>query len=93
MNFSAYSVLLFFAYYLYNNLKFQRYFNDLKIKYNFKTWHYGYFADRKLFKLLSDDDKNEFNLKAKKSDRVTLFFLLYSILIFVISGIFFNGKL
>jgi len=93
MNFSAISVLILFAYYFYNNIKYQRYVNDLKIKYNFKTWHYGFFADRKLRKLLTEVDRNEYMFRAKRSDRFSLFFLLYSILIFMISGIFFNGKL
>lgn len=65
----------------------------LRYKYNAETWHSGFFADRKLIRILNPEDKLEFKAKAKKLDRIFLYFLLYTIFIFMLSGIVFNGKL
>jgi hypothetical protein len=93
MRFSSISVLIFMLYYTYNSLRFNGYVDALRYKYKAQTWHYGFFADRKLYKKLNEEDKREFKLKAKRNDRILLLFIVYTIFIFMLSGIFFNGKL
>lgn len=65
----------------------------LRYKYKAETWHSGFFADRKLIRVLNPEDKVVFKEKAKKLDRLFLYFLLYTIFIFMLSGIIFKGKL
>ncbi len=51
------------------------------------------FADRKLFKMLNEEDLRAWKLKSKRLSNIQNCFLLYSVLIFMISGMFFGGKL
>jgi len=43
--------------------------------------------------MLNEDDLREWKLKSKRFGSIQLCFLLCTILIFMISGIFFDGKL
>jgi len=93
MNFSTITVLLFLLFYYRKQVIFSRYVAGLRYKYKAGTWHSGFFADRKLIRILNPEDKEEFKAKAKKLDRIFLYFLLYTIFIFMLSGMVFNGKL
>ncbi len=93
MTFSSLTVLILFFTYVFRHIQFNGFQQELRQKYHAETWHYGYFADRKLYKMLEPQDKFEWDLRSKKLSRFTLFFLLYSVFIFMISGVFFNGKL
>ena len=93
MNFSTITVLIFLVYYLWRISIFSGYKEELRYKYKAHTWHHGFFADLKLKKMLNEEDKKEFKAKARKLDKLLMWFLIYTILIFAISGIFLNGKL
>lgn len=93
MIFSTVTVLLFFIFYLRKQAIFSQFMAGLRYKYKAQTWHSGFFADLKLIRMLNPEDKAIFKEKARKLNRILLFFILYTIFIYMLSGIFFKGKL
>jgi Ni,Fe-hydrogenase I cytochrome b subunit len=93
MKFAGITVIILFLIYFFMSINLDRYRNELRKKYNARTWHYGYFADLKLYKLLNNDDKAIIDEKSKKLNRFLLFIILYTIFIFSLSGIILKAKL
>lgn len=93
MKFSVISVLIFFLYYFYKAGKPYKIESELKRKYNYYPWHYGFFAYRNLKKMITEEERKLLKEDDRRVGRVLLYFFLYTIFISMISGIFFDGKL
>ena len=93
MTYSTITVLLLFVIIWILDFKFRLYQKDIREKYNMNSLHHGYFVNRKVYKLLHAEDKLDWDVKLKKLNRFKLFFLLYAVFIFMLSGFVFNGKL
>jgi len=93
MNFSTISVLLFLIYVIIRHDNLSNYISDLRTKYNVSTWHSGFFADAKLRRILEPEDFLELKKRSKKVNLLFLYFIIYTLLIFSISGLLFKSKL
>ncbi len=88
LSFVSISIVLIFLIIFYKKQSdFSDFMGELRYKYKAETWHKGFFADRKLKKLLNEEDRFIFNQKAKKLDRFTLIFFLIVVLISVLNAV------
>ena len=87
------SVVIFFLYYFYQAGKSHKIESELKRKYNYYPWHYGFFAYRNLKKIITEEERQLLKEEDRRVGRILLYFFLYVIFISMISWIFFNGKL
>ena len=93
MTYSIITVLLLFVITMILDITFRRYQKNIREKYSMNSWQFGYFVNRKVFQLLTAEDKLEWDAKLKKLNRFKLLFIIYTVSIFMLSGIVFNGKL